>query len=90
MWAISLWCIHFMESKSSRVADKILALANEHGVTAELDRIDNIANTFSGLSGDNIKLDEIEVLLAHLARKEVISQEELFSLLEGYLDESKS
>lgn len=79
-----------MESKSRRVADQILALATEHGVTAELDRIDNIANTLSGLSGDDVKLDEIEVLLVHLARKEIISQEELFSLLEGYLDESKS
>ncbi|MEJ3598211.1 hypothetical protein [Pseudomonas bubulae] len=79
-----------MDSKSNVVADQILALAAEHGITAHLDRIDNIANTFSRLSGGDVELDEVEVLLVHLARKEVISQEEMFSLLKGYLDESKS
>jgi hypothetical protein len=72
------------------VADHVLALAAENGVTVELDRIDNMASTFSKLSGDDVELDEIEVLLVHLAREEIISQEEMFSLLEGYLDESKS
>ena len=79
-----------MDSKPNFVADHVLALAAQHGITAELDRIDNMANTFSGLSGDDVKLDEIEVRLVHLARKEAISQDEMFSLLEGYLDESKS
>lgn len=79
-----------MSSKYNSVKVQVLALAEEHGITAELDRIDNMANTFSGLSGDDVKLDEIEVLLVHLARNEIISQEEMFSLLEGYLDESKS
>lgn len=87
---ISLGFFLFMDNKFSSVADHVLALAAQHGITAELDRIDNIANTFSRLSGDDVKLDEIEVLLLHLARKEAISQEEMFSLLEGYLDESKS
>lgn len=79
-----------MGSKYNSVADQVLALAEEHGITAELGRIDNMANTFSRLSGDDVKLDKIEVLLIHLVRKEAISQEEMFSLLEGYLDESKS
>lgn len=79
-----------MSSKYNSVKVQVLSLAEEHGITAELDRIDNMANTFSGLSGDDVKLNEIEVLLVHLARNEIISQEEMFSLLEGYLDESKS
>jgi len=79
-----------MGSKYNSVADQVLALAEGHGITAELGRIDNMANTFSRLSGDDVKLDKIEVLLIHLVRKEAISQEEMFSLLEGYMDESKS
>lgn len=79
-----------MENKYGSVAETVLALAAEHGITAEPDRIDNIANTFSRLSDDEVKPDGIEILLVHLARKNIISQEEMFSLLEGYLDESKS
>lgn len=87
---ISLGLFLFMNNKFSSVADHVMALAAQHGITAELDRIDNMANTFSRPSGDDVKLDEIEVLLVHLARNEIISQEEMFSLFEGYLDESKS
>lgn len=78
-----------MSNKSSSVVDQVLALAAQHGVTAKLDRIDNMANTFSELSGDEVRLDEIEILLVHLARKEIISQEKLFSLVEQYQDELK-
>lgn len=77
-----------MEIKSS-VAELVIALATKYGITAEMDRIDRLASTFTSLAGDDVKLDEIEILLVHLARKEVISQEELFSLVEKYLDESK-
>lgn len=79
-----------MDNKFSSVADHVFSLAAKHGITAELDRTDNMANTFSRLSGDEVRLDEIEILLVHLARKEIISHEELFSLVEQYLDESKS
>jgi hypothetical protein len=72
------------------VADHIRRLASEHGVASKPDRIDNMANTFSRLSGNDVILDEIENLFVHLARGEIISQEEMFSLLEEYLDESKS
>ncbi|MCS4061707.1 hypothetical protein [Pseudomonas putida] len=77
-----------MEIKNS-VAELVIALAAKHGITAEMDRIDRLASTFTSLAGDDVKLDEIEILLVHLARKEIISQEELFSLVEKYLDESK-
>lgn len=79
-----------MGSKSKVVADQVLSLAAEHGVTSELDRIDNITNIFSRLSGDDVELDEVEVLLVYFVRRGIISQEEMFSLLERYLDETKS
>ena len=56
-----------MDNKFSSVADHVLALAAQHGITAELDRTDNITNTFSKLSGGEVRLDEIEILLVHLA-----------------------
>ncbi|WP_139202107.1 hypothetical protein [Pseudomonas sp. NFACC25] len=79
-----------MDNKFSNVADHVLALAAQHGITVELDRTDNMTNTFSKLSGGEVRLDEIEILLVHLAGKEIISQEKLFSLVEQYLDESQS
>lgn len=73
-----------MENVTDSVAELVLALAAKHGITASPDRIDNLANTFSELSVDDVKLDEIEILLAHLARKKIISKDELFRLSEQY------
>jgi hypothetical protein len=87
---IGLGFMMIMENKYGSVAEMVLTVAAEHGISSELDRIDNMVTTFSRLSGNDVELDDIEILLAHLARKNVISQEEVFSLLEEYLNESKS
>lgn len=38
-----------MKNVTDSIAELVLALAAKHGITASLDRIDNLANTFSEL-----------------------------------------
>ncbi|WP_230384453.1 hypothetical protein [Pseudomonas putida] len=79
-----------MEIPKSGIAEFVEKLAAEHGVTGEMDRIDRIASTFTRLSGDDVELDRIERLLVSLGRKGILDQEEVFLLVEQYLDHEKN
>lgn len=79
-----------MEIPKSGIAEFVKKLAAEHGVTGEMDRIDRIASTFTRLSGDDVELDRIERLLVSLGRKGILDQEEVFLLVEQYLDHEKN
>lgn len=79
-----------MEIPSGGVADFVEELAAEHGVTGEVDRIDRIASTFTKLSGDDVELDRIERLLVGLGRKVVLDLDDIFQLMEQYLNHEKN
>lgn len=79
-----------MEIPKSGIADFVEKLAAQHGLTGEMDRIDMMASTFTRLSGDKVELDRIERLLVSLGRKGILDQEDIFSLVEQYLDHEKN
>ena len=48
--------------------DEILALAREHGVSYQFTKLDELGNAMCRLAGDNVKLDDTELLLLALER----------------------
>lgn len=68
----------------------VRTLAKRHGVTAERDEIDRLAGNFARLVGDDTTLDEIELLLAHLGRRGLISGAESQKLHAAYLREKRA
>jgi len=79
-----------MEIPESHIAEFAEKLAVEHGVTAEMDRIDRLASTLTRLSGDDVELDRVERLLVGLGRKGVLDLDEIFQLMEQYLSYEKN
>lgn len=71
------------------VASYISQLAKEHNVAAARDTLSHVATAITALSGDDIRLDEIEQMLVKLKRKGVLSKAEILQLHERYLCEKK-
>ncbi|EMQ2088346.1 hypothetical protein ABWR82_004145 [Salmonella enterica subsp. enterica] len=71
------------------VASYIYQLAKKHNITAIRDNVSNIAITITALSGDDIKLDDVEQLLVNLKRKGFLTKAEMMQLEGRYLREKK-
>ncbi|HEM6829102.1 hypothetical protein [Citrobacter koseri] len=71
------------------VASYIYQLAKKHNITAIRDNISNIAIIITALSGDDIKLDDVEQLLVNLKRKGFLTKAEMMQLEGRYLREKK-
>ena len=56
------------KTKLRSAEEEILALAREHGVTYQPTELDELADTFARLSGDDVELDEPALLLIALER----------------------
>jgi hypothetical protein len=65
--------------------DEILALARAHGVTYEPTPLDELGNAITRLSGDEVELDEPQLLLLALVRAGIITREESASLRAKYI-----
>lgn len=71
------------------VASYIYQLAKAHNVTGARDTLSHVATAITTLSGDDIKLDEIEQMLVKLKRKGVLTKAEILHLHGHYLCEKK-
>ena len=56
------------KTKLRSAEEEILALAREHGVTYQPTELDELADTFARLSGDDVQLDDTELLLLALEK----------------------
>lgn len=56
------------KTKLRSAEEEILALAREHGVTYQPTELDELADTFARLSGDDVELDDTELLLLALEK----------------------
>lgn len=72
------------------IEQQIRELAAHHGVTSERDGISRMAATITGLSGDDVMLDEVEQLLANMARQKSLPARECLSLQAQYLQEKRA
>ena len=62
------------------VASFVQALADQYGVTAARNALDDWADKASSLSGDNVNLGEFHQLLVNLRRAHIITSEQLAQL----------
>lgn len=65
-------------------------LAERHGVRYARTHVDELAETFTRLSGDDVTPDEVEMLAIALKRAGVITGREMGALLAAYLREEKN
>ena len=72
-----------------RTAAAILALAKQHGVAYTPTANDLWAHNVTRLAGDDVTLDEIELLLIELQRGGHLSRPEALKLQANYLREAK-
>lgn len=59
------------------VEERVLALAQQHKINAELLAMDHLGNAITHLAGDDVPLDTIETLLIHLGQQEHLTQTEV-------------
>lgn len=72
---------------TSSTGEMIMSLALKHNVTYVKTAHDVLADTITGLAGDNVKLDPVEKTLLALGRAGVISPERVVPLQFSYLRE---
>ncbi|MGI2036360.1 hypothetical protein ACRQ1B_28695 [Rhizobium panacihumi] len=65
--------------------ETIRAIARQHGIVAERTATDELADTITGLAGDEVVHDEIEDLVVTMQRKGVITADKATSLYGDYL-----
>jgi hypothetical protein len=67
--------------------ERIHALARVHGVVYELEPLDDLADAFTRLAGDDVELDDTELLLLALERAGCLSTKEADRLHVAYLEQ---
>jgi len=72
-------------TKVRSVAEEIRALAREHGTTYEPTPLDELGNAITRLAGDDVELDETQLLLLALVRAGVLTKEKSASLRARYI-----
>ena len=67
-------------TKVRSLAEEIRALARQHGVVYEPTPLDELGNAITRLAGDDVELDETQLLLVALVRAGVLTKEKSASL----------
>jgi hypothetical protein len=67
--------------------ERIFALARAHGVVYQPDALDDLADAFTRLAGDDVELDDTELLLLALERAGCLSTDEADRLHVAYLEQ---
>jgi hypothetical protein len=67
--------------------ERIHALARIHGVVYQPDQLDDLADAFTRLAGDDVELDDTELLLLALERAGCLSTKEADRLHVVYLEQ---
>jgi hypothetical protein len=71
------------------VARFVADLAREHGVVVVRTRLDAFAEKATELSGDEVRLDETEIMLTRLAEQGVITGRHMGLLMLNHIRERK-
>ncbi|WP_049777418.1 hypothetical protein [Allorhizobium ampelinum] len=76
---------HAIRHSDATPEQVIRTLARQHGIVAERNGTDDMADTITRLSGDDVIHDEIEDLLVTMQRKGVITDVQANALYGNYL-----
>lgn len=72
---------------TSGLRTHIVALAKRHGVTYTKTTCDQLAEAITNLSGDDVEMDDVELLLIALERAGIVPSEQVVPLHVNYLRE---
>lgn len=72
------------------VAAWVADMAKKHGVTDKPNSIIALGDTITGLSGDDVKLDSVGIMLVYLKEKGVLTGENIIQIKYAQLKENKN
>lgn len=78
-----------MTFMKNSVSEKVFEMAKTHGVEYKKTRLDAWANDVTRLSGDDVELDEVELLLLALCRAGHLSGREMLEFQNEYKNEGE-
>lgn len=71
------------------VAAWVADMAEKHGVTDEPNDIITLGDIITSLSGDDVKLDSVGIMLVHLKEKGVITGADVIDIKFAHIQEKK-
>lgn len=72
------------------VAKWVADLAGQHGVTDKPNSIIALADTITGLSDDDVKLDSVGIMLVHLKEMGILTGRQIIQVKYAQLKENES
>jgi len=74
-------------ASNTPIRDYIHNLAKEHGISYVTHSLDSLATAITRVSGDEIEMDDTELLLVALVRAGVVAKKDVSILYSKYLTE---
>lgn len=59
-------------------------MAQQHNITSDVTSLDDMGNTITRLAGDEVVLDEVEMLIVHLGQQGHITGKEALVLISNW------
>lgn len=59
-------------------------MAQQHNITSDATSLDDMGNTITRLAGDDVVLDEVEMLIVHLGQQGHITGKEALALISNW------
>lgn len=66
------------------IEQHIRNLAQQHNITSDVTSLDDMGNTITRLAGDEVVLDEVEMLIVHLGQQGHITGKEALVLISNW------
>lgn len=66
------------------IEQHIRNLAQQHNITSDVTSLDDMGNTITRLAGDDVVLDEVEMLIVHLGQQGHITGKEALTLISNW------
>lgn len=68
------------------IEQHIRNLAQQHNITSDVTSLDDMGNSITRLAGDEVVLDEVEMLIVHLGQQGHITGKEALVLISNWQD----
>lgn len=75
---------------TSAIEPHIRNLAQQHNITSHTTSLDEMGNSITRLAGDDVVLDEVEMLIVHLGQQGHLSGLEVVQYASAWQDEKRN
>lgn len=69
------------------IEQHIRNLAQQHNITSDVTSLDDMGNTITRLAGDEVVLDEVEILIVHLGQQRHITGAQVLQYAQAWRKE---